>query len=489
MLIACEGLSAFEIESNEERMSRQSELLKKLDSRAQVSSLKLHSDFFTISFISGETYKFSNEGTPIFYIGDNNCWFVNGIDSRRKVQSKDNRIQIPYISRDDNWNWVIDGIATDVAANTVLSQEDLENSYISYIVLAEDWIHVYLYNGDPIHVPVVTDSFYKVPSYFLDSLIKKERKAESFIESAGDACASFVFLTDTHWGKNMQHSPSLIRHIIDYTPLDDVIFGGDVVTSHSSNLVTPMETGKDFQKSFSFLGTRFHCLYGNHDNNSDQQRSKTEYHLSDEQVFSFLQSQMTDVTFGGYFNFYYDNPVTKTRIIGLDTGRFNYTAYRDKLPATVQFTVDALNSLPPDWHAIMASHIWCKATRQSDGSYKYSIDSIIKPILKVFDDYNNRLSGKYSYSGSIIQYDFADALGRVEFCIGGHIHNNYLCYSDGGIPVVSIFPDYLINSEARGTYFEQSVTIVVTDYQSRKLHLIVVGKGEDRHIDLLDLNP
>ena len=104
MLIACEGLSAFEIESNEERMSRQSELLKKLDSRAQVSSLKLHSDFFTISFISGETYKFSNEGTPIFYIGDNNCWFVNGIDSRRKVQSKDNRIQIPYISRDDNWN-------------------------------------------------------------------------------------------------------------------------------------------------------------------------------------------------------------------------------------------------------------------------------------------------------------------------------------------------------------------------------------------------
>ena len=480
--IAC-GKTSFEVESPEERMDRQIELLQKAAARIQVKEFSLYSDHFSISFTSGETFRLSLEGTPVFSMGERNDWLVNGIKTGKMAQFEGDTAIIPEISINEGGNWIVDGTETAISAHSVLTPEDLEMSYISHIVSANDWLHIFLYDGDPIHVPVVEDPFYQVPLYFMDSLTKKEVLAEEAITEADGNCTSFVFITDTHWGKNMKRSPALIRHIIDYTSLDDVIFGGDVVTSHHTNLVTPMETGKDFQQSFSFLGTRFHCLYGNHDNNSDSQKKKTEYHLSEEQVFSFLQSQMTDVTFGNYYNFYYDNPATKTRIIGLDTGRYYYSEFRDKLPETVQFAIEALNSMPAGWHAIMASHIWCSSKKQSDGTYKQYIEGFMKQVLDVFDAYNDRLAGQYKYNNTIVPYDFSTAEGRIDFCIGGHTHANFTTSSERGIPVIIVISDYSANPQ-KGTDKEQSVTIAVSDYKNRQLNLFVVGRGADRIINL-----
>ena len=103
--------------------------------------------------------------------------------------------------------------------------------------------------------------------------------------------------------------------------------------------------------------------------------------------------------------------------------------------------------------------------------------------VAVFDDYNARLSGTYAYKQQKISYDFTQASGKIEFCIGGHIHNNFLTYSDNGIPVVSVISDYAV-SPKRGTDKEQSVTLVVADYKNEKLNLFVVGRGSDRSIEL-----
>lgn len=482
-LVACNKVSAFELETNEERLDRQAEMLKKIDSRTQVSDFSLHGDYFSISFTSGETFRLSYEGTPVFCVGDDNKWYVNGTDTGRTINKQDSKVQIPEISTDQDGNWIIDGATTFISAHSILTPEDLEHSYISHIIFADDWIHVFLFEGEPVHVPVITDSFYQVPSYFLDSLVKKERMAAAILESAGDECASFVFFTDTHWGRNTKHSPAIIRHITDYTKIQDVYFGGDVITSFFPDKETPMDIGKEFQSAFSFLGPKFYCVYGNHDNNSDSQSGKVELHLSDEQVFSWLQSQMTDVTFGDYFNFYRDDPDSKTRVIGLDTGRCYYYVFRDRLHLTVHFAVDALSTLPPDWHAVFVSHIWCDATKKDDGSYPQKIASYIAPVLKVFDDFNNRTAGKYVYNKQTVNYDFSNAAGRIELCIGGHTHVAYDTRSEGGIPVVIVNSDSVKNPET-GTINEQSVTLAVADFKSRKLYLFVIGRGEDRIIAL-----
>lgn len=485
---ACDKVSAFELETNEERMARHTDFLKKIGSRTQISDFKIHSDYFSASFTSGEVFNLSLEGTPVFYIDEDKEWNVNGDDTGVKVQYEAEKALIPIIHISETGAWTLDGKETAITAHSTLTAEDLEMSYISHIVYAEDWIHVFLFDGEPLRVPVIADPFYQVPDYFLDSLVKKEKLAESILASAGDECTSFVFFTDTHWGKNMKRSPSLIRHIIDYTPLDDVIFGGDVVTSHHSNLVTPMETGKDFQASFAFLGTRFHCVFGNHDDNSTGQTNKTQYHLSEEQVFSFLQSQMTDVIYGNYYNFYYDNPVTKTRIIGLDTGRYYNAVFRDKFPDTVAFVVEALSSVPDGWHIVIASHLWLLLTKKNDGTSLFHMDSNIKQLLAVFDDYNSRKAGNYKYKTQEVPYDFTPAAGKIEFCIGGHVHSNQLTFSEKGIPVITVISDYFKTPE-KGTVNEQSVTLLVADYHKNNVHLFVVGQGDDRTIRLLNNEP
>ena len=132
-------------------------------------------------------------------------------------------------------------------------------------------------------------------------------------------------------------------------------------------------------------------------------------HLSDEQVYSWLQSHITDVVRGGPFNYYYDNPEAKTRIICLDTGRYYLSMFRDKLPDTVRFAVESLGSLPEGWHAIIASHIWCSSRFGPNSTIQQYLEGFIRPILRVFDAYNARMAGSYTDSGANVPYDFTQA--------------------------------------------------------------------------------
>ena len=462
-------------------------LLDEMQQRHQIYDLQCYKGVWSIHFKYGRKARFSENVFPFIQVGDNQQWIVSGQPTGITVnKDNDGNLLLPVLSVGEEGFFLLDSLQTGYPAEAYqffLQEEGNDSVNVSGFLIHEDKLFIYLTDGSVRKYTVVKEAFYLAPDYWLEHLVEKEKAAEAAIREADGDYASFVFFTDTHWGKNMQRSPSLIRHIIDFTPFDDVIFGGDVITTHSTNLVAPMELGRDFQASFAFLGTRFHCLYGNHDNNSDSQPTQTQYHLSEEQVYSWLQSQMTDVVYGGYYNFYYDDPVTKTRIICLDTGRYYYQHFRDKLPDTVSYAVETLSSLPEGWHAIMASHIWCNAKKQSDGTYRKFIEPSLIPILKVFDDYNARLSGAYTYKDQTVSYDFSEAGGRIEFCIGGHIHMNLTTASEGGIPILIVISDYAETPQPK-TDKEQSVTMVIADYENRKLNLVAVGRGEDRCIDL-----
>jgi predicted phosphodiesterase len=460
-------------------------LLDLVNRRVQIAEVIVLNDVCTITFQGGRQVHLPCSFFPFISSEDGERWSVNLEKTDFSVLRDDHgRVMLPDLSIAEGGNWALDGIRTGVPADDYRSFAEVTDT-VHLVGLAKQDERLFLYTSDRRikSVPIIREGFYRVPEYWQEHLVEKEILAEAAITEAEGDCYAFVFFTDTHWGKNMKKSPSLIRHITDYTPISDVIFGGDVVTTHATNLVTPMETGKDFQASFGFLGTNFHCLYGNHDNNSDSQPNKTEYHLSEEQVYSFLQSQMTDVVYGNYYNFYYDKPQSKTRIICLDTGRYYYSQFRDKLPDTVSFAIEALSSVPEGWHVIMASHIWCSDKKGSDGSFIQYLGSFIKPVLKVFDDYNARLAGSYSYNNRTVPYDFTEAAGKIEFCIGGHTHADFTAFSDGGIPVIIVISDYS-KVPQKGTAQEQSVTQVIADYKNRKLALIVVGRGKDRILEL-----
>lgn len=459
-------------------------IVEAIQMRRQISDVTVYNNVCTVTFQGGKTAHLRFDIFPYISTEDGESWKLNGDETGLPVCLDENGgVVIPVLTPGHDL-WYLENYESSTTTRPYWEYSSENTStHVAGLMEYENRLFIYKSDGTVDAIPIIKEGFYRVPEYWIGHLVEKEKKAEAAIAEADNDCAAFVFLTDTHWGKNMKKSPALIRHIMDFTPFEDVVFGGDVITTHSTNLVAPMELGRDFQASFAFLGTRFHCLYGNHDNNSDSQQRKTEYHLSEEQVYSWLQSQMTDVVYGDYYNFYYDNPSAKTRIICLDTGRYYYSLFWGTLPNTVQFAVDALNSLPDGWHAIMASHIWCLNKKQSDGSYIQYIGDFVQPILKVFDDYNARLSGTYEYKGESVPYDFANSRGSIEFCIGGHTHIEYTTESEGGIPIIITYSDYAKTPQP-GTDQEQSVTMVVADYKNHQLKLFVVGRGSDRTIDL-----
>lgn len=336
---------------------------------------------------------------------------------------------------------------------------------------------VALENSDSIPVSwyekntMYVDNEYKVPSYFESMLKQKEAKVRKAIESAGPDHAGFVFITDTHWENNAKNSPALVKHIIDNTPLNNCIFGGDA--NNAGNLTI----GPEFQNAFRFLGPRFYCVFGNHEGYGG---------LSEAQIYSYLQSQMGENNFhyGSYYCFYYDVSGEKTRYIGIDTGRWQ------GIPASsAEFIVDALKTTPADWHIVFASHIWQDATQDESTAF---IPGWLDPITSIFDHYNARSTGSGVFGGQRISYNFTTCKGHIEFCIGGHNHFDCSTYTKGGILMYQQDTDGMqlygklngCDVCQVGTVSEQCVSAVVADWKKHKLYVYRVGRGHDWEFDL-----
>jgi hypothetical protein len=339
-------------------------------------------------------------------------------------------------------------------------------------------------------IPGADSPSYAIPDYFINVVLEKELLVERMVESVPKSdFSSFVFFTDVHWGANQQHSPEIIRHIVDHTPIQNVLFGGDVITVNTRTVEESLNLGNQFREAFSFLGPRLYCLFGNHDDNSCGQVSMNDKHLTEEQVYAYLQSQMTDVHYWDYYNFYYDDSVSKTRFMCLDTGRWYERTLRGSTFKTARFVIECLLSVPDEWHVIAASHIWTNLKSFDTGETQES--TYVRPIIEILENYNNRKDATFSYGNETIHYDFTNSGAIVEYCIGGHTHSDAIAYSKGGLPLITVTCDGQIEVAGgapyqTGTINEQCVTIIVNDYRSKKVNIYHIGRGEDVSVSMWD---
>ena len=322
-----------------------------------------------------------------------------------------------------------------------------------------------------------------IPDYYAEHVKGKENLINDAIISSVGNYASLIFFTDAHWGKNQKHSPALIKHINESTPINVVVFGGDVITTSFKNPQEAIVLGSNFRQAFDSLDCSFYYLYGNHDNNSDGHPTDVERHLSDDQVYDYLQKGMSTCSYGGYFNFYFDQSESKTRFLCLDTGRYYYSQFQGNTIETVKYLIRVLNETPEGWKIVLLSHLWLNLK-----SGKPYITSYMKTIIQVLDDYNSRKNGVFRYKDDKIDYYFADASSKIICCIGGHCHLDTTQYSDGGIPIIITTTDseQTINGQQAtiGTIEEQAVSVFVFDYKNNKIKLFRIGRGSDMEIPL-----
>lgn len=321
------------------------------------------------------------------------------------------------------------------------------------------------------------DEIVTVPSYYVEHLKDKEEQINNAILSATGDYAALIFFTDVHWGKNQKNSPGLINHLFLFTSINDVVFGGDVITTSFIDPQDAITLGEDFRNAFDAIGCNMYYLYGNHDNNSDEHPNEVERHLSDEQVYDYLQKGMSECTYDGYFNFYFDRPESKTRFLCLDTGRYYYPQFRGNTIETVRFLINALNGVPEGWRVVLLSHLW--AFLQSG---EPCLTSYMKTIICVLDNYNARGKGVFKYKNDSINYDFSDASSKIICCIGGHCHLDATLFSEGGIPIIITTADKIPTSgkpSVIGTIEEQAISVFVFDYAGASIKLYRIGRGND----------
>lgn len=350
--------------------------------------------------------------------------------------------------------------------------------YVALVLLARGCS-----SSDFLIVDTGADGLLSVPVYFAEHLELKESQINTAIQSTNENYGALIFFTDAHWGYNEKNSPALINHLYHFTPIHDVVFGGDVITTSFDDPKDAIALGKDFRQTFDKIGCNMYYLYGNHDNNSDGHPNEAERHLSEEQVFDYLQKGMGECIYGGYYNFYFDRPESKTRFLCLDTGRYYYSQFREKTIETVRYLIEVLKDTPDGWQIVLLSHLW--AHLDSEGPY---LSSYMKTIIRVLDDYNAGRKGTFRYLGDSVQYDFSEALSKIICCIGGHCHLDATLFSDGGIPIIITTADRKVISEEKsvvGTIEEQAISVFVFDYERPSIKMIRIGRGDDIEVPIM----
>ena len=318
---------------------------------------------------------------------------------------------------------------------------------------------------DDVSSQLLVDS--KLPDYWITNLNTKIPSINTAMETAGKNKSAFYFYTDAHRISSANNTAKLLKYLYKHTSIQKTNSGGDFFEPFATG-ADNLALMRDYMADMREISNH-HSVIGNHDEDNEAL-------TSNEQLYGFYHAweENNDVVWGGYHYYYIDNKAESTRYIYLDTGKFTISN------AEMQFVIDALNTTPEDWHIIAISHIW----------YDYEISALpdyVLNLLAVFDAYNGRIAGSVTHNGNTFEYDFVEALGNVEFCIGGHVHSDEVYYSNGGIPIIITDADSTAkkgSAATLGTITEGCIDAVIADYNARKVKLVRIGRGSDRNITI-----
>ena len=327
--------------------------------------------------------------------------------------------------------------------------------------------------ADKGYVDNAVDMGFSVPDFWLEELDAKADAIRSAMESAGRTKSAFLWYTDSHWTYgNSKMSPTLLKYLWKYTPMNKVNFGGDIVVN-AQDREKMAYLYAEWRSAIRGLPNH-HSVVGNHDVMVDYPYA-----------FLIAPEESADMVMGGDLYYYIDNPCEQTRYIYLDTGR------QSGSDEEAAWLIDTLNSVPPDWHVVVISHVWFQYTSTSAPTVG-KIPAYAQKVLNVLDAYNARGSGSVTMVSAACEYNFSNAVGAVEFCIGGHIHVDYDFTSSGGIPVILTASDVNQDRSADetedsgtiGTITESAVFGIVANYVTREVSVIGVGRGGSRIVAL-----
>ena len=288
---------------------------------------------------------------------------------------------------------------------------------------------------------------------------------------AGANKSAFLFYSDAHWEKentsnwptSSKLSPKLLKYLYSNTGMTKTIFGGDIVHKESLD-PREMDYLWEWRNQIKDLPNH-HSVVGNHD---DGNKAETQFTEKFVYGFLFAPEETPDIVRGEGSTYYYiDSPAEKTRYLYLDTAFKDISGLSEGQRA---FVNDALISTPDNWHIVAIAHIWNEVKWGTSGNE--GVGDLSKPassLVSMFDSYNLR-EGVY-----------VNCTGKVEFCIGGHVHRDNASTSSTGIPIIIVDTDsynLVPGVTITKTTEHACVSGIIADYDNQQIHVVRIGRGE-----------
>lgn len=371
-----------------------------------------------------------------------------------------------------------------------------------------------------------------IPSYWESEMIDTIEKVNRLKKAAGNNAISFAWCSDAHVILNTtaegdtSHLGKLMYKAIKDTNTPLAISTGDEQSGASlSTKELLMENFEEMKRHFAPLWGKpeFVALLGNHDGTfgeADESGLYYQRQLPPEEMFyEYFSEQALDFRRvfsqdGSYF--YIDTP-QKVRFICLNThyvgdayeiddngfavfDRFNTACMGQK---QYDWLINEALKLPSDeWQCIISSHVapvvGQNLTIPSGSNPAYNYSSLFKDkdvlagILNAFSTkttyHGAYSSGTDGWNNVTVECDFSGYKGSIICYIAGHWHRDLTeNISLSGVPIILITSakddrDASLSPRTDGTDQETAFDVVVVNRQTRKIHCIRCGAGEDRTI-------
>lgn len=297
--------------------------------------------------------------------------------------------------------------------------------------------------------------------------IDPEKVAEfTNLFGSSEKVESFLFFTDPHLAqKGEDYEPMLeeyIKKLEKYyksTPTSFAVCGGDWLGNSDTQAEAKYKLGLlDGLMRGTF--DKFHAVVGNHDTNYqgvDASGAANSGRLDDQTIANLWNRE--------HGRNYYAFDGCSTRFFVLDTGvdwDNTMNAYRWE---QIAWLGEQLKNSEAE-HSALLLHIGLEASGDS-----YEVAEFASTALALCGAYNR--AERITLNG--VTYDFTGCAGRVCFALSGHIHADYSTEVEG-VPLVATMHT---RSGATPTF-----DICLADYDADVLHLVRVGTGESRSINL-----
>lgn len=343
-----------------------------------------------------------------------------------------------------------------------LTKSDIVFPYISYG-------DVILGNFARDTVQIVNEMMGDVPEYWHTAISNAENQFLVNDAKISPHSFRFVFLTDVHWRDNAKKSPVLINKICNDLDISLICFGGDVLTRHKDK-ATCTEISRDFIKKFD---KKLFVTAGNHDNNSDNNKSTSTILTADEMYAALFRKNDYEINYEQSPNHgYFDFAAQKVRFIQIDTGTpFWYDGDKtsideSRLDLEFDYLYQKISELDATWNVVIFTHEYFL------GKFVSSVNSYVTERLN-----SKVLSKKFEATIAAL------FVGHTHYDMST-VHN----YAGKSVLVICTMQDAASsgqNTESGipmviGTDTEQAFDLVQIDFTNRKIYCTRVGAGESR---------